>query len=307
MRPITQQQWQLIRTIVATGRLTAAARQLGISEPAASKTVRLLETRLGVPLFDRVGRTLRPTRFGLEFSEAGARIVETAERVARRADLVGRGVEGEVTVGCGGFALSAILPAVLGRVLTERPAVRVQAAVESFPELLHGLAEWRLDLVVADSTGFGDDALRGYAWRTLPPLPSPVVARPGHPILRRRAPTVVDLLDYSWALPTLPPRAVQLLQTELERLPAERRLELERRLQEQPHVRLADPQACLELAARTDCLTGAPEPLAQPWLDGGRLVRVRMRLAIVTNAAVIWDPRRTVSPAAERLRKALLA
>jgi DNA-binding transcriptional LysR family regulator len=139
-------------------------------------------------------------------------------------------------------------------------------------------------------------------------LPSaPVVGRPGHPIFRRKAPTTTDLLDYSWVLPGLAPRAAEMLSAGLATVAPARRRALERQLAEQPHVLLSDPHACLEVAARTDCLTGAPEPMVQPYLDAGRLARVRMQLDIRTNIAAVWDPARVMTPAAERLLAALVS
>jgi DNA-binding transcriptional LysR family regulator len=96
-----------------------------------------------------------------------------------------------------------------------------------------------------------------------------------------------------------------MLRVDLAGVPARRRWDLERRLSEQPHLRLHDPHACLEVAARSICLTGAPEPMVEPYLKARRLMRVPMRLRITTNTAVIWNPRWRLTPVAERLIEAL--
>ena len=52
------------------GSLTAAARELGVSQPAISRQIDGLEAWLGVTLFERTPRGLRPTEAGAAFGEA---------------------------------------------------------------------------------------------------------------------------------------------------------------------------------------------------------------------------------------------
>lgn len=56
--------------IVERGSLTAAARDLGISQPAVSKLLRNLETHTGARLLERSSRAMRPTTQGLRLYEA---------------------------------------------------------------------------------------------------------------------------------------------------------------------------------------------------------------------------------------------
>ena len=48
-------------SVVEAAGVSAAARKLRITQPALSRQIRDLETRLGIRLFDRVGRRLRLT------------------------------------------------------------------------------------------------------------------------------------------------------------------------------------------------------------------------------------------------------
>ncbi|RKH08163.1 LysR family transcriptional regulator [Corallococcus sp. CA053C] len=67
-----------VRTL-ETGSFSAAARALGVSPSAVSKTVARLEGRLGVLLLQRGTRTLQPTPEGLSLFERGQRIVAELE------------------------------------------------------------------------------------------------------------------------------------------------------------------------------------------------------------------------------------
>src|SRR5689334_4395486 len=62
--------WRQLEYFRVAGRLqhvTRAAERLGTSQPALSRTLARLEADLGVPLFDRVGRSIRLTRYGEMF------------------------------------------------------------------------------------------------------------------------------------------------------------------------------------------------------------------------------------------------
>ncbi|MDP2312927.1 MAG: LysR family transcriptional regulator [Pseudomonadota bacterium] len=57
-------QLQAVVTIAEEGTLVRAARRLRISQPPLTRKVRALEAELGVTLFDRGARGMRPTAAG---------------------------------------------------------------------------------------------------------------------------------------------------------------------------------------------------------------------------------------------------
>lgn len=95
--------WDDLRFFLAiaqTASLTEAARSLRTSQPTVSRRLASIEKRLGVPLFDR-------TRRGYELSQAGAEILDTAERmqdtvneIERRLFARDRSLTGELRVTC---------------------------------------------------------------------------------------------------------------------------------------------------------------------------------------------------------------
>jgi len=80
--------------VVETGSFSGAARQLRIGQPAVSKTVSQLESRLGVKLLTRSTKGLAPTEAGLGYFERAKRSIEEADE----ADLAARGA-GSTLVG----------------------------------------------------------------------------------------------------------------------------------------------------------------------------------------------------------------
>lgn len=73
--------------VVETGSFSGAARQMGVGQPAVSKTIAQLEDRLGVRLLLRTTHGLTTTEAGQNFYERAKRTIEEADE----ADLAARG------------------------------------------------------------------------------------------------------------------------------------------------------------------------------------------------------------------------
>ena len=84
--------------VVETGSFSAAARRLGVGQPAVSKTVAQLETRLGVKLLARSTRGLSPTEAGQGFFERAKRAIEEADAADLAAKGAGNGLTGRLRI-----------------------------------------------------------------------------------------------------------------------------------------------------------------------------------------------------------------
>jgi DNA-binding transcriptional LysR family regulator len=70
---------KVIRAIGEEGGFTAAADRLGYSQPAVSQLVRRLERRLGTPLVERSGRSVRLTEAGKVLSRHAVTVLAAIE------------------------------------------------------------------------------------------------------------------------------------------------------------------------------------------------------------------------------------
>ena len=72
---------EVFLAVAAGGSMTAAARELGMTQPAISQVIGRLEGELGAALFDRAMRPLRLTPAGGEMEGRARRLLGEAERV----------------------------------------------------------------------------------------------------------------------------------------------------------------------------------------------------------------------------------
>ncbi|HEY9011513.1 MAG TPA: LysR substrate-binding domain-containing protein [Devosia sp.] len=75
----TLRQLQYASALAETGHFGRAAEQSNVTQPALSQQIRQLEELCGVPLFDRLGKTVRLTPFGREFIDRARKILDEAE------------------------------------------------------------------------------------------------------------------------------------------------------------------------------------------------------------------------------------
>ncbi len=63
------QQLEYFKTVAEMQHMTQAAEKLNISQPALSKSISNIEQEIGVPLFDRQGRSINLNRYGKLFGK----------------------------------------------------------------------------------------------------------------------------------------------------------------------------------------------------------------------------------------------
>jgi DNA-binding transcriptional LysR family regulator len=105
--------------VVETGSFSGAARQLGVGQPAVSKTVAQLEDRLQVRLLVRTTHALSPTDAGMRFYERAKLAIREVDEAELEARGAGTGLSGRLRV-CAATTFARImimphLPAFLAR------------------------------------------------------------------------------------------------------------------------------------------------------------------------------------------------
>jgi DNA-binding transcriptional LysR family regulator len=194
---------RVVEAIAQSGNVSAAADQLGVTQPAVSKGLREIETILGVKLFERSIHGLTLTPYGRAVLAHGKVIQSELWQITEQVDALNSGISGLVTVGATLVSTSQLLPRAL-RLLRERTfAAAVRIIDGSEENLVAALEEGVADLVVGrlPSTGRDDDLLR----EVLLHEPIIVVAGRNHPLARKKDVSYVDLAQAEWIFP--PPRS----------------------------------------------------------------------------------------------------
>ena len=121
--------WNHLRAFLETaeaGSLSAAARRLGVSQPTLSRRVAALERRLGVTLFERVGRSMAITDTGLALLDHARAMGAAAVDLDLAATGRAQDVDGTVSVSATEVVGAFLLPPVIARLRREAPGIVVE-------------------------------------------------------------------------------------------------------------------------------------------------------------------------------------
>ena len=128
---------------------SSAARELGYSQSAVSAQISQLETELGTPLFDRVGKTVRLTDAGQTFQSYARTLLITAQQ-AKAALVPARAVSGTLRVALADSVCSTFLPDLLQQFHALCPQVELVLRTATADEMLRLLGANQIDAAAAN-------------------------------------------------------------------------------------------------------------------------------------------------------------
>jgi DNA-binding transcriptional LysR family regulator len=131
------------------GTFAGAAEALGLSQQAVSKSILRLEAQLGVRLFERDGRRVRPTTYAELFLPHARTIAAETDRFrADLGDMLG-GRQGRLRIGVGPSAAADVVATAVKTLVAERPNVRLSVLAGIYEMMVNDLLLGKLDVVVA--------------------------------------------------------------------------------------------------------------------------------------------------------------
>jgi len=241
----------LLRHLHAEGSLHKAAAKLHMSQPAATKLLREMESLFGGVLFTRSSNGLTPTPSGLMVLEHAEAILT---EVALAQDEVVAGVAENPIVRIGASAIAVqleILP-VLERFHSIYPHGQVRIVEGRTLSQLELLRQGQIDLAIGMMSAFSvrDDVLHGVSLQLLRQEEWSVIASRTHPLARRRKISLDDLAQCRWVLQP---------QESLIRIAFEQAFHLHGRMPPRPFVETLPFTTNLSVVRASDSVTVAPK------------------------------------------------
>jgi LysR family hydrogen peroxide-inducible transcriptional activator len=178
-----------VLAVAELGHFGRAAVACNVSQPTLSAQILKLEDELGVRIFERIGRTVRPTAAGEEIL-AHARIVVNAEGDIVAAAKAGRDpLSGALRLGILPTLAPYLLPFLLPAAATALPSAPLKLVEDLTANLVAGLRDGKLDAAIIASDS-GDGQLRELV---LFDEPFWIVLPQSHELAHRKALRAADL------------------------------------------------------------------------------------------------------------------
>jgi len=181
-------------------RLSRAASAAGLTQSAASKLLRQVETALDVKLFERHARGVIPTRYG-EILLRHARLALSELGLAHEGILALKsGVSGKAAVGTVTHPGTSLLPMAVARMKQRHAGILINVDVDSSRQLVQRLLQGSLDIVLGqelDPKGADEVVYEPLAGDE----PHAIIASAQHPLAGRKDLQLEDLIEQPWILP----------------------------------------------------------------------------------------------------------
>lgn len=137
---------EYVSAIAKTGSITLAAQNLHISQPALSIYINKLEERLGVQLFNRIGKRFSLTYAGHCLLNGGIEILRLRDDLQGKIREIVQGEKGQLKVGFPYIRGITLLPPVLKEYKQLHPQVDIIVCEDNADNLQKKVAEGELDL-----------------------------------------------------------------------------------------------------------------------------------------------------------------
>lgn len=188
---VNLKQLRVFATVAESGSFVAAAAMLGLSQPALSQSMRLLEEEIGSPLLIRTTRRVRLSPLGLAFLPQAHHILRQFDAAIGDLQDVAARKRGRVVISCLPSVAYRLMPRVIA--MNERlyPGVRVTVRDGNLKGVMTAVHSGEADCGVGSFQSH--DHAHEFGSRLLARDQMHVICPRGHPLAERATVTWADL------------------------------------------------------------------------------------------------------------------
>lgn len=280
-------QLQAFRAVARRGSVRSAARELGVTQPGLSRTLRELEQTLGTQLFLRSTEGVTLTEAGQAFSRRAEWIMAELRRAAEEVEQINHFTHGRLTVGFSSLISLTVFPQIAETFKSALPQVTLTVREGQLNSLLPGIHSGETDLAIGSI-----DPMRPPEGVMIEPLftaPFCVIARKGHP--RAQESDLFALKDAKWLLPESGEGYYHHLQNEL--------AHFYRQMSVVP-LRTDSVITGMNMVLSSDYLTIVARASANPLQMAGSLVALPITRLPSAQYCVVWSQKSAMTTNARR-------
>lgn len=190
---------EILAAIVDGGGLTEGAQAVGRAQPSVSRTIAMLESRIGAPLFEKGRRPLVPTELCINLAGEGRRILAAGNTASAIVATFRTGHRGIVRIGGTPVFMDGVISTLIAEFQQNHPQVRIEQSYGYVPELSDQLVAGTLDVAICpiNPTAVAD----GFHFVPVLPGRNVIACGSNHPLLRKGSLRLADIGNYPWIAP----------------------------------------------------------------------------------------------------------
>jgi DNA-binding transcriptional LysR family regulator len=186
---------RVLRAVVASGTVQAAANHLGYTPSAISQQLAALQRETGLTLFEKSGRGIAPTAIGLLLAERSNEVMDSLGRLDGLVDDLREGRTGNLTIGTISSAGQWWIPSVAKALTEQFPEVLLSVDLNEAP--MASAANYDIDIRTEDPTEPPTQVV-GYRRHELAEEPYLLLVPADHPLACRTSVAASELAGERW-------------------------------------------------------------------------------------------------------------
>ena len=192
---------EILAAIVDRGGLMEGAAHLGKSQPSVSRSLAMLEARLGITLFEPNRRPLRPTEFCLALAQEGRRILESGQQASTLIQQFKAGRTGAIRLAGTPVFIDGVVTSMIADFQSENPNIRIDQSYGYPAEIIDRLSNGTLDIGVMPIRA--SEVPPGFAFTQILTGRNVIACRTGHPLTRATSLRLSQIAAFPWIAPPI--------------------------------------------------------------------------------------------------------
>ena len=284
---------QVLVKVAELGSLKRAAESVGLTQPAVTHMIADLESLLECSLFQRHSRGVRPTPIGMLLQPLAQRMLDAMQECAEEVAAMSGGASEVVRVAAIMGATRGLLARAIPRFATRYPDILLHVLEIDAAQIGTLISRGDVDAVLCHEP---QALAQGWLFEPLMSDRFVVVARPGHPLAKRRRLSLEALTKERWLgqpVGTAARRAFDDLMSDAEFQPPMRR------------ISTRAPALLWAMLQHERLLAIVPESIVRQLIDAGQLVVIDLDRTLPFAPIGIMVPVENLGAAAHKLHRFL--
>jgi len=196
---IRPQHMRLLAVLAEKGSLRHAAAAVKMTQSAATKFIQNVEEELGVKLFERSKRGMKPNVFGTAMIRHAQVFLSDLDRAHSEIAALASGASGQIRVGILASLSPILVASAIATLQRQRPGLQAAIITGSQDQLIESLQRGDLDLLIGQPLGLppGGDLIA----EVVGPEIFSLVCRAGHELASAERVSLADLARQAWVFP----------------------------------------------------------------------------------------------------------
>ncbi|MCG6409000.1 LysR substrate-binding domain-containing protein [Vibrio fluvialis] len=282
-------QLAVFEAVADCGSVSAAADKLALTQSATSMSLAQLEKMLGRPLFERQGKQMALTHWGMWLRPKAKKLLQDAQQI-EMGFYDQHLLSGEIRLGASQTPAEHLVPDLISIIDSDFPEIRIELGVKSTQGVIEGILDYKYDLGIIEGR-CDDNRIHQEVWCR---DHLTVVASAHHPFAKRDFVSLAQLEQAKWVLREHGSGTRKTFDSSIHKLIAD--LDVWREYEHVPVLR--------SLVANGSYLTCLPYLDVERYIQSGQLVALSVpELNMERTLSFVWRADMSENPLAECIKR----